>query len=105
MDDGTSLERLVTLAGVESDYWDIWGNHHHVHAAAKRDILGALGLSTEDAAAIAASIRELEEQSWRRPLPPVLIALEGEPPEIPLSLPADRAGSAVTVQIRDETGA
>ncbi|MGE5442095.1 MAG: 4-alpha-glucanotransferase [Bacteroidota bacterium] len=105
MDDGASLERLVTLAGVEPDYWDIWGNHHHIHSQAKRDILGALGLSTKDTAVIAASIRELEEQSWRRRLPPVLVTQEGDRPEIPLSLPAGRAFSAVTLQIRDETGA
>ena len=104
MDDGASLDRLVTLAGVEPDYWDIWGNHHYVHSEAKRGILGALGLSTKDAVAIAASIRNLEDQDWRRWLPPVLVALEGERPEIPLSLPTDHGSSAVSLQIREETG-
>ncbi|MGE5600986.1 MAG: hypothetical protein ACM3X2_05595, partial [Pseudomonadota bacterium] len=104
MDDGASLDRLVTLAGVEPDYWDIWGNHHYVHSEAKRGILGALGLSTKDAVAIAASIRNLEDQGWRRWLPPVLVAREGERPEIPLSLPTDHGSSAVSLQIREETG-
>ena len=99
MDDGASLERLVTLAGVAPDYWDIWGNHHYVDAEAKRSILGALGLSAADGADIAASIRALEEQGWRRRLPPVLVAREGDRPEIPLSLPADRANSAFRLTI------
>jgi 4-alpha-glucanotransferase len=105
MDDGASLDRLATLAGVEPDYWDIWGNHHQVDAEAKRSILGALGLSAKDADAIAASIRDLEEQNWRPWLPPVLVAREGERPEIPLSVPADHSSSTLTLHIREETGA
>ena len=94
----------MTLAGVEPDYWDIWGNHHCVESQAKHGILGALGLSTKDAAAIAAGIRDLEDQGWQRWLPPVLVAREGERPEFPLSLPADNVSSAVTLLIREETG-
>src|SRR5512143_3384652 len=104
MDDRASLDRLMTLARAEPDYWDIWGDHHLIELQAKHGILGALGLSTKDAAAIAAGIRDLEDQGWRRGLPPVLVAREGERPEIPLSLPADNVSSAVTLLIREETG-
>jgi 4-alpha-glucanotransferase len=105
MDDGANLDRLVTLAGVEPDYWDIWGNHHFVDAEAKRSILGVLGLSAGDEADIAASIRALEEQGCRCWLPPVLVTQEGDRPEIPISIPADRANSAFKLTILEETGA
>jgi 4-alpha-glucanotransferase len=104
MSNGASLGRMAELAGVESDYWDIWGNHHHIGDDARRSILAALGYPAGDEAAIARGIQELEQAPWRRWLPPVLIVYEGEPIEIPLSLPADRVDWPLTVNVENETG-
>ena len=105
MDDGASLERLASLAGIESDYWDIWGNYHGVDAEAKRRILLALGLPAGDQTAITASIRRLEEQEWRRWLPPVVTAWEGEQPKLVLALPVERVAYPLTLEIIQESGA
>ncbi len=51
MSNGANLDRLTELAGIETEYWDIWGNHHQVGDAQKRSILAALGLSARDEAA------------------------------------------------------
>ena len=105
MSDSGNLDRLTELAGIEPDYWDIWGNHHPVSDESKRRLLGALGIRADDDAAILAGIREREEAPWRRPLPPVTVVREGEPAGFPLSLPAEAADDTVECQVIEEGGA
>jgi 4-alpha-glucanotransferase len=105
MSDASNLERLTELAGIEPDYWDIWGNYHPVSAESKRSLLRALGIRAENDAAIAASIRELEETPWRHPLPPVTVVREGGLPSFPVTLPADDANVAIACEVTDEDGA
>jgi 4-alpha-glucanotransferase len=98
------LDRLVDLAGIEPEYWDIWGNHHPVSADGKRRILAALGLPAESNTAIGKSLQKLEAEQWRRPLPPVVVIREGQPIAVPLVLPA--AGAAPPVlRVTAEEGA
>lgn len=104
MSQDASLHRLSELAGIEPEYWDIWGNHHPIGPDSKRRILDALGLPAHDDAAVAASIRGIEEQTWRRCLPPVLVVHEGDRPEIPICLPASRAEWPVSVDVIEEDG-
>lgn len=105
MDDGESLDKLVTLAGIEPEYWDIWGNHHGIDDEAKQHILAALGLPASDRESLTASTRQLEEQDWLRWLPLLVTAWEGEPPELPLALPVERASDPMTLELVEETGA
>lgn len=104
MNDGANLNHLADIAGVEPEYWDIWGNHHPIPAAAKKSILAALGLAVADDEAIARSMQQLQDAQWRRWLPPVLVATVGETLTIPLSLPADRIDWPVTFEIVTESG-
>ena len=104
MSSGASLGRLIELAGVGTEYWDIWGNLHRVPEAAQRSILAALGLPAGDEAQIAASIDRLQTAEWRRWLPPVVVAWENEPVEMRLSLPADRAAWPVVLSLTTESG-
>jgi 4-alpha-glucanotransferase len=104
MSNAGKLEHLTELAGIEPDYWDIWGNYHPVSAESKRSLLRALGISADNDAAIAASIRELEEDPWRHPLPPVAVVREGGPATFPVTLPADDADVAIACEVTDENG-
>ncbi|HYN38184.1 MAG TPA: 4-alpha-glucanotransferase [Rhodospirillales bacterium] len=104
MSNGASLGRLTELAGIGTEYWDIWGNHHQVPDPARRSILGALGLPAGDEAQIVASIDLLQAAEWRRWLPPVAIAYENEPAELLMVLPADRAEWPVVLQVTTEAG-
>ncbi|MGF1640169.1 MAG: 4-alpha-glucanotransferase [Rhodospirillales bacterium] len=105
MSEAGNLKRLTELAGIEPDYWDIWGNHHAVSDASKRALLGALGIAAADDAAVRASIGILEEDPWRRPLPPVVVVREGERPSFPVVMPADHAALDVRCEVAEETGA
>ncbi|MBK8210438.1 MAG: 4-alpha-glucanotransferase [Rhodospirillales bacterium] len=104
MSNGANLDRLTELAGIETEYWDIWGNHHQVGDAQKRSILAALGLSARDEEQIAASIDRLSAATWRRWLPPVVVAFENEPIQLTLSLPAERAEWPVVLRVTSEAG-
>ena len=105
MNDAGNLESLTELAGIEPDYWDIWGNYHPVSAESKRSLLRALGIRAENDTAITASIRKLEEDPWRHPLPPVAVVREGGPAGFPVTLPADDADVAIACEVIDENGA
>ena len=104
MIDGADFDRLVELAGIEPEYWDIWGNYHPVGTDARRAILAALGLPAADEATIAASFERLEQHDWRRALPHVLVIREGQQPVIPLSLRSTRSTAPVRMQIIEESG-
>ncbi len=105
MTDLGKLESLAELAGIEPDYWDIWGNHHVVSSEAKRSILGALGIPAADDKAVEAGILAMEELTWRTSLPPVLVVREGEKPQITISVAAEAAETKLTFQIIEEGGA
>lgn len=93
------------MAGLELQYWDIFSNLHLASAEAKRAILGALGIAAEDDDAAEASLFELEEQPWRRPLPPVLVVAEGERPSVLLALAQQFSEGELDFEIVEEDGA
>ena len=106
MDDGASLERLASLAGIEPDYWDIWGNYHGVDArrSETQHPFGA-GPSGRRSNGYHGQHSRLEEQEWRRWLPPVATAWEGEQPKLVLALPVERVAYPLTLEIIQESGA
>lgn len=98
------LDRLAELAGIESDYWDIWGNHHRVDEQAKRNILAALGIAAETPAAIDASLAALEAAPWQRLLPPVVVVTEKAPIKVPVCIAAARAAGPLSGAVIEESG-
>lgn len=104
MTNAQGLDRLAELAGVESDYWDIWGNHHRIDASAKRDILAALGFAADSPEAIEASLAQVETARWQRLLPPVVVVDEGDPIEIPVCMGAARLSGEIAAEVIEETG-
>lgn len=98
------LDRLAEMAGIEPQYWDIWGNLHRASDEAKRTLLAALGIPAGDDAAVEASIREMEQAPWRRPLPPVAVIREHAPIEVTLHWPAAGAEMEISCEVIAEPG-
>jgi 4-alpha-glucanotransferase len=98
------LDRLADLAGVEPDYWDIWGNHHAIAPENKRRLLSTLGCPAEDDAGAGAAVARLDEQEWLRPLPPVRILRTNEPATAILTLPAADSGQRISATLLEESG-
>ncbi|MDG4601247.1 MAG: 4-alpha-glucanotransferase [Defluviicoccus sp.] len=98
------LDRLADLAGVEPEYWDIWGNHHAIAPENKRLLLSTLGCPAEDDAAADAGASRLVEQEWLRPLPPVRILRTNEPATAIVTLPASDDRQRIGATLLEESG-
>ncbi|HEX9228006.1 MAG TPA: 4-alpha-glucanotransferase, partial [Arthrobacter sp.] len=100
---GTSalLRELAAAHGVGTSYWGWDGVERSVPDSTLRGVLAALGVPAADAAAIERSLDEARLAPWRRPLPPVAVAREGQELLIDVHVPH---GSAVSVWIAAEDG-
>ncbi|MGZ9034220.1 MAG: 4-alpha-glucanotransferase, partial [Rhodospirillales bacterium] len=101
--ENNSLEQLAKRAGIESQYWDIWGNLHRTGNQAKASILEALGIPANSDAAVDAGIMALEQAGWTQPLPPVVVARLGEAIVLQLVLPARREAEPIPCRILEES--
>ncbi len=84
----SELDQLADRVGIEPFYHDIWGNRRETSRATQTALIAAMGLDVGSDAAIARSLRTVEERAWRRLLPPVLVLDEGSPIAVPISTPA-----------------
>ena len=91
------LEGLARLNGIQPEYLDVFKQRHETSEATLRALLEAMGVTDLDAGA-----RSAEERRWQRLLPPVGVYGEGQPIEVPLSMPS--GGNVVEWRIRLEDG-
>ncbi|MBI5936932.1 MAG: 4-alpha-glucanotransferase [Betaproteobacteria bacterium] len=99
-----ALHRLCDLVGILPDYYDIWGHRHETSDAARRALLGAMGIACADEAACAQSIQAWQEMPWRRKLPPVQVAPADAPIALSIHLPEREAGQVCTWRLALENG-
>lgn len=83
----TALDRLAELVGLSHAYHDIYGAERVTSPATQRALLTAMGFAADDAAAVDAAIRAIEERPWRELVPPVSVQRAGEPLQVVLSVP------------------
>ncbi len=94
-----ALLRLAARHGIDTEWRDYRGEHHHVALDTVRALLSAVGV---DAAAPEAALAEAEEAARRGVLPPLVTGTAGGAVTIPLG-EAD-AGAPVTWELRDAAG-
>ncbi len=97
------LQALAAWCGIAPDYDDIWGNRHPTSEATCLALLRAMHLPV-DSQEPAAILQRLEDETWRRGLPPVRVAREGEPITVLVSLPAAEAARVQGWRLTLETG-
>ncbi len=91
--------------GIESSYWDMWGNQHHASAELVTAILGSLGVDARSRASLAQAVEERAWREWHPPIAPTLVILHGQTPhEIAISLPESQAAADALLDIRYEEG-
>jgi (1->4)-alpha-D-glucan 1-alpha-D-glucosylmutase len=81
------LYQLADLAGIVSDYHDIWGNLHSASDSTRVGLLRAMGIASESEAEIAESLANWRTRHWRQRLAPVQVAPAGQPLRVQLHLP------------------
>lgn len=80
--DSAALDQLMSLLGVQTDYYDYRGEHRVVPVSSRREILAAMGYNSEDPDSVSESVRSLELDDWQRLIPPVLVIAAGGDHEV-----------------------
>ena len=103
-----TFEKLLALAassfGIDAGYWDVWGEYHATSVETQQAILRALGVDADTADGLKRSLADLERRRRKRLLPPAVVALEGEPVALSVSVPAEALGQTARFQVRRENG-
>jgi len=73
-----TLHRLADLAGIQSDYWDVYGNHHETSDETRRTFLSVMGFETTTPEELQNSLARIQEDPWRRLLESVTTLRTGE---------------------------
>lgn len=93
-----SLHRLAELAGIETEYWDVFGGYHETTDETRRTLLAGMGFSTATDGETNDSLARIEDDPWRCPLDPVTVLRVGEhcpQPAVSITLPASDVGLAL----------
>ena len=100
------LDQLCNLYGVLPQYSDIWGNTRYTSEAAKRALLGAMGVAANNEEETAASLQAFQRRKWERAMPPVQVARESARPyRIPIAFPVTQDKLAYRWYLHRESGA
>jgi 4-alpha-glucanotransferase len=101
--DTALIERLAALRGIAEAYHDYRGEFKHFSQQTKIGILRAMGYAVDDAAAMQASLNELESGRYRKLLPPVAAA-RGARIGIEINVAAREFGASVVWCVNFEDG-
>ena len=101
MTEAPDLTALAAAYGVSTGYWDQAGRRVEVSRESIAAVLRALGADPTDEVTVARSLRDREEQPWRRTLPPVVVTAGGRYGHAWVHLPH---GTSVRVWIECEDG-
>jgi 4-alpha-glucanotransferase len=84
-----ALDRLLQRYGVGAEYRDYRGQVQQIGRAAQLAILAAMGVDASTGSAVDAELHKQETKRWTRFLPPVWVAGQGRPIELPVALPRE----------------
>jgi 4-alpha-glucanotransferase len=102
--DAMEIEQAARAWGIETDYWDIWGQQHHASQELETAILRSLGVDTSSRELLAEALERRQQRQLRSPLAPTIFLTAGLPNEVPVSLPDAHVGASATIRIRLEDG-
>jgi 4-alpha-glucanotransferase len=103
--DPIEIENAARAWGVETEYWDIWGQQHHASTELEAAILRSLGVDVTSSAALREAMERHNQRQRRSPFAPTIFLTAGNTPhEVPVSLEAKHAGSHAALRIQLEDG-
>lgn len=95
------LDELAERLGIAREFWDWKGNHTLISEATVIAVLWAMGVEADTPEERRDALARLDEQHWRRVLPPCTVVEEGETVRIDVHVPA---GSPVSLDVVLENG-
>jgi len=94
---------LVDLAhayGVATEFWDWRGEHSTVPRSTIEAVLRALDVDASSEAAVSAALDDLQDRSWRRVLPDVVVTRQGGSPRVAVHV-ANGASVQLWIELED----
>jgi glycogen operon protein len=104
LEDPAVLDRLAALANIEPEHRDANGRDHVVGTDTKRALLAAMGLPAGSPAEVRNSLRSLELEPWRAPLPPLVVIPAGTPFALEIAVERARSDTGSRLEILLESG-
>lgn len=101
---GSSLRQLARLHGVQTAYYDVSGLRKEASRESLLRVLRALGTPAETLRDVPAALRERRQALWQRGVEPVIVAWEGSPAEVKLSLPVQSMSGSLACELKLEGG-
>lgn len=100
-----ALSELCFHCGIDTEYYDYWGNRHEVGEDTCLALLRAMDVLIQDAADAGRALTALTDNAWREITPPSLVVFEAEPIRLPLALPEVEAERTIRWRLTLESGA
>jgi hypothetical protein len=97
------LAQLAEYCGISAGYEDVWGKAHATSEKTQRTLLAAMHFPAD--ADPEMLLQGLQDDEWRRPLPPVKVVALGETPTLAVTLPVARASQPHRWILSAENGA
>lgn len=98
-----ALQRLARSAGLETAYYDIFGQHHEVGPGVQARVLAQMGFAVASEEEIERSAHAQENAAWLSPLPPVVVISDGEARRVPVHVAGDE-DTLLGWRLEEETG-
>jgi len=92
------LGAAAVEAGIQQDFWDIFGRQHFTSPEINRAILSAIGVDCTTAESITASTQRLHDEELKSVLPAVLVVPEGSPISLPITAPEPLSTLSITIE-------
>jgi 4-alpha-glucanotransferase len=100
-----ALDHAARQWGIESDFWDTWGQRHVTTPEIEREILKALEAGADGQQGLDRALEQRYLEDWDRLLPPVFVAgASAWTKGFPLAVPAALAEAVAAIEIRWEGG-
>lgn len=99
----TLLARAAPFWGIETEYWDMFGNRHEASAALISAILSSLGVDVSSPESIESATLSRRLAHAGTLLPPAIVVSAAQP-EVILSVPCSLAGVAARITVLLEDG-
>jgi 4-alpha-glucanotransferase len=98
-----ALLRLATAHGIVPDHWGFHGDLRRASAGTLRAVLAALGVDASSPERIDVALAHVDDQPWRRVLPPVVVTREGRQQQLPVHV-TDGDPVHVWIELDEEAG-
>ena len=96
-----ALAQLAERFGIAQEFWDWKGRHVPIPAETIIEVLAAFDVDASTPQAAEAALAKLDEDHWRRALPPCTVVEEGQAVHVNVHVPA---GTHVHVWVKLESG-